>query len=165
MQDLLDQIRSASQAGLYFAALFPALALPDICGALESSDGLATGAKYTAWFDQHIAPRYRGSLTGRDCYLFRCSLLHQGKTVHPAGRYSRILLVEPGVQGIVMHNNVLHDALNIDIGSFCEDLTSAAEVWLPQARRLPHFAAHLAQFVTRYPSGLPPYIVGVPVVG
>jgi hypothetical protein len=164
MQDLLVQIRAASNAGLYYAALFTALALPDICGALESADGLATGARYQAWFDCHVAPKYSGFLSGADCYLFRCSLLHQGRTQHPRGTYSRILFVEPGVSGMILHNNILNDALNIDVRIFCEDLVAAVESWLPMARTLPQFIANLSHFVTRHANGLPPYIVGVPVV-
>jgi hypothetical protein len=60
MQDLIQQIRAANAAGLYYVALFSALALPDICGSLESQDGVATGARYSDWFNQHVAPRYRG---------------------------------------------------------------------------------------------------------
>ena len=165
MQDLLQQIRAANAAGLYYVALFSALALPDICASLESQDGLATGPRYIAWFDQHVAPRYGGNLDGTTCYRFRCSMLHQGRTQHPQGRYSRIIFVEPGVGGNVFHNNVLNDALNIDVRIFCEDSCAAAEAWLPGAQRLPHFQANLANFVTRYPNGLAPYIVGPPVIG
>lgn len=164
MQDLLAQIRTANSTGLYYVSLFSALALPDICAALESPDGLAKGPRYEAWFDRYLAPRYHGFLTGSDCYLFRCSLLHQGRTQHPKGTYSRILFVEPDGSGLVLHNNVLNDALNIDVRIFCEDLVTAVETWLPQARKLPYFAHNLSQFVRRYPNGLPPYIVGVPVV-
>jgi hypothetical protein len=163
MQDLLEQIRRASEARLYYVSLMSALALPDICAALEAPDGLATGATYETWFDQHVAPRYRGFLTGADCYLFRCSFLHQGRTQHPKGTYSRILFLEPGTSG-VMHNNIINDALNIDVRIFCEDLVSAVEAWLPQATKLPHFANNLSAFVTRHPGGLPPYITGIPVI-
>jgi hypothetical protein len=165
MQDLLQQIRGANAVGLYYVALFSALALPDICGSLESQDGLANRARYIDWFNQHVAPRYLGSLDGETCYQFRCSMLHQGRTQHPQGRYSRIIFVEPGVGGMVFHNNILNDALNIDVRIFCEDLYSAVETWLPGAQQLPHFQINIANFVTRYPNGLAPYIVGPPVIG
>jgi len=63
-----------------------------------------------------------------------------------------------------MHNCILNDALDIDVRIFCEDLVAAVEAWLPQAKSLPHFARNLSEFATRYPNGLRPYIVGVPVV-
>jgi len=44
MEDLIRQIRAASAAGLYYLALFAALAIPDICSALETENGKATPA-------------------------------------------------------------------------------------------------------------------------
>ena len=90
MQDVIQQIRNANRGGLYYVALFSALALPDICAALESNDGQASKDKFIAWFDAHVTPRYNGFLDGETCYNFRCSMLHQGSTQHPRGRYSRI---------------------------------------------------------------------------
>jgi hypothetical protein len=161
MQVLLDQIRAVANAGLYYAALFPALSLPDICGALEAPNGVATPSRYAKWFDRNLGSQYEGFLSGKDCYLFRCSLLHQGRARPPGGRLSRILFLEPGP--VFMHKVVINDALNIDVRTFCSDMTGAVEAWLPQASSQPHFAANLGKYVTRYPHGLRPYILGVPV--
>ena len=165
MQDLIPQIRAASKGGLYYVALFTSLAIPDICGALESEDGVATNAKYIDWFDRHVAPAYGGFFDGEACYLFRCSLLHQGSTQHPSSKYVRVLFVEPGATTNVFHNNIMNDALNIDVRIFCEDLCAAAERWLKGAQLLPHFETNFSKFARRYPTGLAPYIQGVPVVG
>jgi hypothetical protein len=82
MLDILDQIERAKNAGLYYAALFSALSIPDIAGALDSSDGRAKPERFAAWFDTYVGPKYvtpRGqTLLGNDCYYFRCALLHQG---------------------------------------------------------------------------------------
>jgi len=164
MHDLTEQIRKASTGGLYYIALFGALALPDICGALESDDGLANKQRYIQWFDAHVAPEYNGSLDGETCYCFRCSMLHQGSTQHRRSRYSRILFFEPGNSGFVVHNFILNDdALFIDVRIFCEDICAAVERWLPEASKKPSFQANVARFVRRHPQGLAPYIGGVPV--
>ncbi len=165
MQDLIQQIRAAKAKGLYYVALFSALALPDICSALEAADGLATGARYIDWFNRNVAPRYSGSLDGETCWQFRCSMLHQGTTQHPRGRYARVLFLEPSATGLIMHNKVINDALNIDVRIFCEDLCAAVDAWLPAAQQLPHFQTNFSRFVRRYPNGLAPYIVGAPVIG
>lgn len=165
MQDVIQQIRSANVAGIYYVALFSALALPDICSALESNDGQASKSKFIAWFDTHVAPRYNGFLDGENCYYFRCSMLHQGSTQHPRGRYSRIIFVEPDSSGNIFHNNVMNDALNIDVRIFCEDLCWAAEHWWQGATTQPNVLANLPHFVARHPTGLAPYIVGLPVIG
>lgn len=165
LDDHLAQIQQASAAGLYYVALFSALALPDICGALESTDGMATGSRYAAWFDKNVAPRYHGFLDGETCYRFRCSLLHQASTQHPKSQYSRILFVEPTATSNVFHNNILNDALNIDVRLFCQDMVESVSAWLTTAQNLPEFVANQAKCVRRYPGGLKPYIVGMPVIG
>ena len=164
MKDILDQIRAASDSGLYYVALFSALAIPDICGALESPDGEASKAKYVAWFDRHVAPRYQGFLGGQDAYYFRCSMLHQGTTQHPQSSFKRILFIEPGATSNVFHNNIVGNALNIDVQIFVNDLVTAALQWLPTAEKTAEFQANRPRFVTRYPGGLAPYIGGVPVI-
>ncbi|QVL42619.1 MAG: hypothetical protein KFB92_14375 [Alcanivorax sp.] len=165
MQDIIQQVRAVNGADLYYVSLFSALALPDICAALEAADGQASKAKYVAWFDTHVAPRYNGFLDGETSYYFRCSMLHQGSTRHPRGRYSRVIFVEPGHSGMVLHNNVINDALNIDVRIFCEDLCQAAEQWWQGAASEANVQTNLARFVTRHPTGLAPYIGGVPVIG
>jgi hypothetical protein len=167
MGDFLDQIDLAIANRLYYLALFACLALPDICAAMESADGEATKVRYLAWYEQHM-PRYtKGqmvSLTGLDCYFFRCSLLHQGSAQHPKSRYARILFVEPGATTNVFHINVLNDALNIDVTIFCRDILASARGWLTKAQTTASYQQNYARFMARYPEGLPPYIVGVPVI-
>jgi hypothetical protein len=165
MQDVIQQVRTSNEAGLYYVALFSALALPDICAALESDNGQASKDKYVSWFNTHVASRYNGFLDGETCYYFRCSMLHQGSTQHPRGQYSRIIFVEPGQSGIVLHNNIMNDALNIDVHIFCEDLCAAAESWWRTESSDLNVQTNLQRFVTRHPDGLTPYISGVPVIG
>ena len=165
MEDLVAQVRAASASSLYYVALLTALALTDMCGALESEDGIANGRRYADWFDRHVAPAYKGSLKGASAYQFRCSLLHQGATQNSSNMYSHLLFVEPGASTNFFHNNVLNDALNVDVRQFCEDMCRAVENWLPAARALPAFQRNFERFVRRHPDGLAPYIVGVPVVG
>jgi len=165
MQDLLNQIRAASRANLFYVALMSALALPDICGALESPNGQANGQRYAEWFDRHVAPSYPRTLTGRDCYNFRCSMLHQGRMQHPASSFERIFFVEPSAARNVFHNNVFNRALNINVRIFVEDIVVAAEKWLAAASKTAQFQANYPLFVSRHADGLLPYIAGLPVIG
>ena len=160
MRDYFEQTRSASQVGLHLVALGAALAIPDMCSAMESSDGLATKQRYIAWFDQHVAPRYSGFVSGEDCYLLRCSMLHQGTTQHPKGNFSRILFTEGGG----LHNNIMNDALNLDVALFVNDMVEAALAWIATAEQTPEYQANFPRFIQRYPHGLAPFIVGAPVI-
>lgn len=168
MKDLFQQIRAASSANLYYVALFPSLALPDICGALESANGEASPTKYAGWFDRWVTPNYtvqgRVFFSGEDCYYYRCSLLHQGSSQHRKSTYSRVLFVEPGASTNVFHMNILNDALNIDVRLFCTDIVGAAEMWLAQVQNTPEFRKNYPRFLARYDRGLAPYLVGVPVI-
>ncbi len=168
MRDLFQQIERAAAANLYYVALLAGLSLPDICGAMESDNGEANRKKYIAWFDRWVAPKYmvRGasSLSGEVCYYYRCSSLHQGRAAHPRLGYSRVLFVEPGATTNVFHNNILNDALNIDLRLFVRDLLAGALEWLQQAEGSVNYKRNFALFMQRYPNGLAPYIVGVPVI-
>lgn len=169
MEELIEQILEAAHSTLY---LLGGLALPDICGALEVSDGKATGERYIAWFDRWVAPKYvvgparQPSFSGEDCYYFRCSLLHQGTTQHPRSRLTQIAFLEPG-HGIVMHNNVMSTPdrtyLNLDVTQFCSDVASGARNWLQQVSGQQPFEENLRHVVRRHPDGLAPFIIGVPV--
>jgi hypothetical protein len=164
MREFFEQVEAAGEGRLYYIALMAALAVPDICAAMESDDGQATGTRYRAWFDRHVAPRYGSQLTGEDCYRFRCSMLHQGGAQHPASDYSRIVFIEPGATTNVFHNNVMNDALKLDVRLFCRDMAEAGLAWLPAAEQTENYTRNYPRFVQRYPDGPAPYIVGVPVI-
>lgn len=168
MNDLLDQIDRATAGGLYYVALLSALALPDMAAALEDPDGRTDGVRYAGWFDANAADRFRGMLSGVECYRFRCSLLHEGSTSHPAG-LARVLFVEPGASLHVFHLNVMFQgddkALNVDVRIFCDDLVGATREWFAANERAEPVRTNLEKFVRRHPEGLAPYIVGVPVIG
>jgi hypothetical protein len=142
--------------------------IPDICGAMESSDGRATSTRYAEWFDVNIAPNYPalpdGSpfFSGADCYRLRCSFLHQGSTQHPKSDYSRVIFTEPASN--TFHMNIVNDALNIDIRQFCREMADAALTWLPAAEATENFQRNFPKFMQRYPEGLAPYMVGMPLI-
>jgi hypothetical protein len=170
VRDYLDQVDLvASDGRFHYLALSAVLTVPDICSALESPDGEANGARYKAWVNQHVAPLHlrpdnrQPFLTGEDCWRFRCSFLHQGRTQHPASGYTRILFIEPGAP-ILGHMNVLNDALQIDVHLFCAEMVTAAKQWLADIEGTEPYETNLNAFVRRYPTGLAPYIVGVPVI-
>ncbi len=158
------QIKKGLETNLYFLSLFPTLVIPDICGALESENGEASPEKYKSWFNKYVARKYNGFLDGEDCYFFRCSLLHQGSSQHPKSTYSRVIFVEPSATKSILHNNVLNDALNIDVRIFCNDLIAGAEKWLEENENTNLYKKNYNKFMRRYPNGLLPYIEGISVI-
>jgi hypothetical protein len=135
-----------------------------MCAGLESPNGRTSGPSYIAWFDRWVAGTYGGNFSGADCWGLRCSMSHQGRAHPHQGLYARAIFVEPSRIGY-FHNNVLNDALNLDIPTFCREVIEGAQQWLPTVQGTPTFEANLQAFFTRHPTGIPPYIVGVPVYG
>jgi hypothetical protein len=164
MKELLQQIETAVTSGSYLLSLYVALALPDICGALESTNGRATGNRYKAWFNKWVSPKYEGSLTGEQCYAYRCGVLHQGRSRHEKLGYTRIIFLEPSVNR-KFHRNIINDAFNIDLKIFCEDITQSVREWHNYVKDNVHFKENYSHFMKRYSNGIPPYIVGIPVIG
>ena len=168
MKDLLSQIESAVNNHSYYLALYASLTIPDICSAMESDNGQANRSKYISWFDKYITGKYTAcgtaTLTGEVCYFYRCAVLHQGRAQHPKLGYSKILFVEPEATTNVFHNNVLNDALNIDVSIFCNDIIEAANTWFKEVENSDNYKNNYPHFMQRYPTGLSPYIAGVPVI-
>lgn len=170
MQYYFDQVRLAAKTKLYFLALAGALVIPDMCSGMETSDGRTNGVLYKAWVDEHLSslfsvgPTQSPSFSGEDCWGLRCSFLHQGRLTPHQGSYSKIIFVEPGASSNIFHNNVINDALNIDVPIFVSTMVDAAEKWLASAQEMSNFQSNSASYMQRYPNGLPPYIAGVPVI-
>lgn len=66
--------------------------------------------------------------------------------------------------GNVFHNNILNDALNLDLRIFCSDVLDVAEGWSQSARRSEPVATNAESLLQLRPKGLPPYMVGMPVL-
>ncbi len=165
MQDWLDQIERAQANELYLLALGAALTIPDVCGALMAESGWATKKRYIAWYEANVLPRVAGAPPVLDVYAFRCSLLHQGQGALVAAPSTRVLFIEPGATSNVFLNCELHGARLIDQPSFVAGLLTAARSWLADPDLPAVVRSNLAKLVARHPSGIAPYIIGVPVIG
>src|SRR5438105_3177461 len=115
MEDIIAAIRQNLAENNYYSALFLTLVLPSICGALESENGQDSSEKYKGWYNRYITNSH---LNGDDCYLLRCSILHQGLTAHHRSSFSRIIFTIPNSQSNVLHENILDDVLNLYIPWF-----------------------------------------------
>jgi hypothetical protein len=164
MRDYLDQLEAVRDANLFYVALAGSLMVPDMAAAMDAEDGRTTASRYAAWFDQHVASRFFGLITGDDCYGLRCSMLHQGRMAPHKGSYSRVLFVEPGTTPNLFHCNVMDDALNIDVRIFVAEIIASARAWLDAVEQTDLYRRNYERTMQRYQQGLAPYIVGVPVI-
>jgi hypothetical protein len=78
----------------------------------------------------------------------------------------RIILqeIEAALLGATLHLNVMDDALNLDAKRFCRDVLQAVSRWYAANENEPVVQANIGRLFRFYPNGLPPYIVGVPLI-
>ena len=164
MIELIEQMLEASRTKHFHISLVAALVLPDICGALESSDGQATGVKYKAWVDKWLSPKYGDatgtSFSGSTCYYYRCAVLNQNRSLHPKLGFERVAFLEPN-GSITMHDCVINNVLVIDIPTFCQDMSEAVSEWLRVAEGTVEYKANIRNGMQRFPSE----VVGVSMPG
>lgn len=161
MDELIAQIRSASDAGLYYLALIGALTLPDICGALNSGNGRASGSKYRDWLRSNVPTQ---AASADLIYDLRCSLLHQGSALPSSGE--QIAFMYP--EGPQLHNLSTEVGAErvgwISIPMFVEEVTQGAEEWFRQHGGTRGVRKNLRKFARLRPEGLPPHVAGSPVI-
>lgn len=103
-------------------------------------------------------------------------MLHQGTAVQeksilfkakdithntPKLEYSRIIFVEPPYG---VHCNFLEGALILKLDTFCNDILESAEDWLKEYESKKEYKENSKKFMQRYPTGLAPHLVGIPVI-
>lgn len=164
VDEFIRQIRAASEAGLYYLALFGALALPDICGALASENGQASRSKYTEWLRQNV-PAEAGDADL--IYGLRCSLMHQGRARPHRGDFPVAFVYPVGGYGQVHNLSTVvgEDRVGwLSIPIFIAEVTQAAESWLAAFGATDTVIRNLEKFARLRPDGLPPHVTGAPVI-
>lgn len=191
----LTEVVAAAHGGFYRLALAGALTIPDIMAALGSDNGRTSGPLYQEWFDEHAGPlfglagrlreetdprvreimehqlaqaSYRPPISGHQCWLFRCAVLHQARGRQRAAETTRLAFIEPGSTTTSVHLVGVTDGsgntvLQVDLGEFCRTMVQAAVEWLDANHDNPTVQANLAEVMTVYPDGAGG-IAGVPVV-
>jgi hypothetical protein len=144
MQQILIAVRKGLEQQNWYCSLSEALAIPDICGWLETRNPKSQ-ERYVRWFDHYVGGKYIAEvgpehvrtvfLSGRDCYALRCAFLHQGSEDITAQRgketVERFQFVVPP-KGWMVHNNRLNNKLQLQVDRFCEDIVEGAERWLAE---------------------------------
>lgn len=163
MHTALAEIENCIASKHYYAAITLALTVPDLAAALASESGQTSGEKFRAWYDANLSTVYP-QITANDCWCLRCGIVHQGKFGHPNAQYDRVLWTFPEPNRPVYHGNVLNDALNLDAEQFCSDVVTAAREWLAKQGSNPVVQDNLKRSVRLYPTGLAPYMGGMPII-
>lgn len=163
MKELILELNKCLKYNLFITGLNTALIIPDICGAMESSDGLATGAKYKAWFDKYVAAKYGGRLSGQDVYKVRCASLHQGTFNKNYDEFDKIIFQLPSPLGGA-HNVLIDDALVLQVEYFIRDIVEGLKEWESNMQGNLIYEENYKNSIKYLPNGLKGYIGGFPVI-
>lgn len=161
IEELIRQIRAASSQGLYYVALLGALTLPDICGALASENGRASGSKFKSWLRSNVPGQAESA---EMIYGLRCSMMHQGQAM-PEGSHFPIAFMAPGVGQLHNLSTVVDEGQIgwLSIEAIVEEVTAGAEEWLEKFGTSQIVTRNLQKFARLRPEGLPPHVRG-PVI-
>lgn len=158
----LEQIEACLREKLYLPALASVLSLPDICAALESDNGEASGAKYQKWYDEYARKYCSQQMTAKQAYQFRCKMLHQGSSqIDKHDENIRVCFIEPSESTIciIAHDNLLDHTLNVDLGIFCNGMIKAVREWLKNMETNENVQKNFNKnFIKRVKDGLNPFI-------
>ncbi|WP_056421002.1 hypothetical protein [Microbacterium sp. Root553] len=160
MDRMITEIDAALRRELFTVALQATLALVDICGALESRTGRASGDAFKAWFSEHIAPKYE-EFSAADAYELRCGMLHQGRSA--SKQYKAILFMLPG-QRTLMHQCIADDAYILDLETFCADVVLAVQRWWKENEASEPVRSNAESLVRIRENGFLPYLAGPAVL-
>ena len=160
IRNLLQDIEASVHGKLFHVGLLAALTFPDIAGALDSENGRANPKKYERWFDEYVAPKYippkyiacgdKPLITGKDCYQYRCKLLHQGQVIHSKSRYAKSLFLFTKLDNVAYCGALALDdgqTLTIDIPFFCRNMVMGAYAWLDKVEETSRFKERSAQLM------------------
>lgn len=127
MIQFTQAVRESLNNKNWYAALFIALSLPDICGKIDyPEDG--NGDRYKKWFENNLSQYTKGqvSFSAKDVWEFRCSCLHAGKNLELD---KRIHFIVPPPNNNQVHMNSLNGVLQMQIDIFCTDVVTSVEKW------------------------------------
>lgn len=177
MLELLESIESSLKTKNFYAALAVALSIPDVCAGLRSPNGKTTPPLYAKWFDDYLKSEYgsnafvpEASLTGKDCYVLRCALLHNASDELPREGVKdviqRIKLTAYGPHRVRMTgmrvststgSTDVPDTLVISVTFLCQDICTAARAWLKDVANDPDIQKRIGETVKIHmASGLSP---------
>lgn len=137
MERFLKSVEKALSDSNWYSALYVALTLPDVCSSLEAVDGKTNRDKFAKWFDTYLKPTYSMTMfgethvfmAGKDCYVLRCSMLHEGLT-DVGHQKAKGVLEKFYFTTLPQHRIKINDVLHLNVNRFCEEMVAAVRNWV-----------------------------------
>ena len=146
----LDRCQAAK---CYWALLHLAVALPDICAALEFGSDASVGDRYIRWCESNFASNPK--LMPHHRYQIRNALLHEGSTLlRDKGsqvNYKSVSYVDPNATDHDVHLLVGPAGTNVALNafSFVDETRQAVRLWFEDLQHDPKRCAVVEQNLPR----------------
>lgn len=170
LEQVIADARRSIDAQLYYPALLVTLTIPDICMGLTLDKNVFVKQKhYIDFVDTYTTQRELG-IGGAGCFQLRGGLVHKGDLrSHPFFGITHVIFTVPHSPLKLHAFNMVHEAQDksaamLDLGLFCEAMFEAARRWAAKHESDPKVQANLKNLIRFCPDGLPPFVVGNPVV-
>jgi len=166
MKTIIDEVEKAMSHGLYYLAVSACLTLPDICAALESLDGETTQGKYETWCKTWFLKNY-AALTPYHLYKLRCGVVHQGRFKHEKMQHDRVIFGLPSnavLHGFSQKTGTGEFVLHLNAEQFCRDMLDSVRAWFDAKKNDKTVQENLPNLLRLRPSGISPYLSGIPVI-
>lgn len=137
MERFLASVEKALADKNWYSALYMSLTLPDVCSSLEADNGKTDGKKFAVWFDTYLKPVNTMTvmgvthvfMAGDDCYVLRCSMLHQGLT-DVGHQKAKGVLDKFYFTILPQHRIQVNAVLHLNVKTFCEEMVAAVRHWV-----------------------------------
>jgi hypothetical protein len=149
-----EEMKRCRTAKTYWALLHVTVCLPDICAALQSRKGNASGALYQRWCNQYLPGP---GLTGAEWRGMRNRVLHEGRTLTDSRakpRFKGFSFGQPASDGQVDHMRVESGILFLDVHMLSFEMTEGVWRWIryieqnPKTLEAINTASNLPSLVT-----------------
>ena len=139
MKKFIHAVEFDLKTNNWYAALALSLTFPDVCGRLEAPDE-AVGKRYVKWYDRFMLAKYSMNngphnhvfLSGQDCYLLRCTYLHEGGG-SIVGKSKAVLdhfhFISPPGNNRTYHKIQRDKVLLLQVDVFCRDMVEGVKEW------------------------------------
>jgi len=162
LEKILAEIDRALDQGFFYLAVATVLTLPDLCVSLISEDARSTGKRYIEWCDTNLGSEFV-YVSGDDLWSFRCGVSHNGRFGDLKHDVGRVVFSLP-FRGNRLIDCVINDAYIYSVEDFCRNFMAAVRKWYWSNEENPNLKQNIERMVQYRSEGLPPYIVGVPLL-
>ncbi len=153
MERFVQSIEKSIQTENWYAAIAMALAIPDICGWIETPT-VGSQKRYEAWFNKYLLPAYKSPfhgpdftfLSGSDCYALRCALLHEG-TDEVLRQRARDVVTRFAFSTTGCHCCMVESVLLLNVQAFCAELCTGTRAWIQDVASNPDIQDRLRELL------------------